>query len=193
MNATKQTFLWPVLVIGVALIVMPFAISLPSKASHGQSMINDFHPIMQPASVKTTADYYNQTFVPLRGVAIVGVQAAGEAPQLIAALAKPLHMSPLQVQQFLGSHFPAMAKLLGGLSPLVPIFTNVPPGLDHYKPLVDTMQANVTNYQKIASLPNFRLFTWFFVIPGVLLVLLGGLPLLLGRRQRPAAVPARAA
>lgn len=182
MNAAKRMFHWPVLVIGIALIVMPFAISLPSKASHGQSMIDNFRPIMQPANVKTTADYYNNTFVPLRQVAIVGQPAATEAPQLIAALGKQLHMSPAQVQQFLGAQFPAMAKLLGNLPQLTPIFANVPPGLDHYKPLVNTMQANVTNYREIDSLPNFRLFTWFFVVPGVLLLLIGAWPVLTRRR-----------
>lgn len=193
MNATKATLLWPVLVIGVVLIAMPFAISLPSRASHGQSMIDSFRPIMQPAAVKSTADYYNQTFVHLRPVAVIGTQAAGEAPKLVAALATQLHLTPTRVQQFLGSQFPAMATLLGGLPQLVPIFTNVGPGLDHYKPLVDTMQANVTNYHEIASLPNFRLFTWFFVIPGVLLVLLGSLALVSARQSRTAVKPAPAA
>jgi len=37
--------------------------------------------------------------------------------------------------------------------------------LADYKPLVDTMQANVSNYQQVDSLPNFRLFTWFFEVP----------------------------
>lgn len=46
------------------------------------------------------------------------------------------------------------------------------------------MQANVTNYQQVDSLPSFGLFTWFFVIPGILLVLLAGVPLLLGLRKR---------
>jgi len=41
-------------------------------------------------------------------------------------------------------------------------------------PLVTTMQANVGNYESINSLPSFRLFTWLFVIPGALLVLLAG-------------------
>ena len=77
-----------------------------------------------------------------------------------------------QVQQFLGADFPAMAKLLASFPQLVPVFTNVPPGLDVYKPLVTTMQENVHNYAQIDSLPNFNLFTWFFVIPGILLVLL---------------------
>jgi hypothetical protein len=68
--------LWPVLVIGILLIVMPFAISLPSKASAGQTMLNEFHPIMQPANVNTTVNYYYQTFVPLRAVADGGVRSS---------------------------------------------------------------------------------------------------------------------
>ncbi len=184
MKDRKQLFFWPVLVIGIALIVMPFAMSMPSKAGAGQTMLDNFRPIMQPASVSQTADYYNKTFVQLRPIAEAGPQLASEAPKLIAALAQQLNMSPDQVQQFLGSQFPAMAGLLGGLPQLVPVFANVPPGLDHYKPLVDVMQANVTNYQQVDSLPSFRLFTWFFVIPGILLVLLAGVPLLLGLRKR---------
>jgi hypothetical protein len=41
--------LWAVLVIGVVLIVAPLAISLPSKATSGQKMLDAFHPLMQPA------------------------------------------------------------------------------------------------------------------------------------------------
>ncbi len=189
----NRKVLWPILAIGVALIVMPFAISLPGKASAGQTMMDNFQPIMQPANVNTTVDYYNRTFVPLRPVAIGGVQAAAEVPQMIPALAKALHMTPAQVQQFLGTGFPAMAQLMANLPKLVPVFTKVPPGLDHYLPLVRTMQNNVGNYAKIDSLPNFRLFTWFFVIPGVLLVLLAGWPLVTERRLRPVVAPAPAA
>jgi hypothetical protein len=186
MRQTK-VFLWPILVIGIALIVLPFAISLPSKASHGQTMMDQFHPIMQPASVRTTVNYYDKTFVPLGAVAVGGDRAALELPGMIGALSKALHMTPTELQAFLGKNFPAMGALLGNLPKLVPIFTNVPPGLAHYKPLVGTMNANVDNYAKIDSLPNFRLFTWFFVIPGALLVLLAGWPLLATSRSRGAA------
>ncbi|MFH0917492.1 MAG: hypothetical protein V1912_13745 [bacterium] len=184
MNNRRLLFFWPVLVIGIALIVMPFAMSMPGKAGAGQTMLDNFRPIMQPDNVSKTADYYNNTFVNLRPIAEAGPQLASEAPNLFAALAQQLNMSPEQVQQFLGSQFPAMAGLLGGLPQLVPVFANVPPGLDHYKPLVDVMQANVTNYQQVDSLPSFRLFTWFFVIPGILLVLLAGVPLVMGLRKR---------
>jgi hypothetical protein len=61
-------------------------------------------------------------------------------------------------------------SLLGVMSNNVAIFQQVPAGLKHYEPLVTTMKANVANYNSADSLPNFRLFTWFFVIPGVLVV-----------------------
>jgi hypothetical protein len=184
MNDKRLLYFWPVLIIGIALIVMPFAMSMPTKAGAGQAMLDNFHPLMQPASVQKTADYYNNTFVKLRPIAEAGPQLAAEAPKLFAALAQQLKMSPAQVGQFLGSQFPAMAGLIGGLPQLVPVFAQVPPGLDHYKPLVDVMQANVSNYAQVNSLPSFRLFTWFFVIPGALLVLVSGVPLLAGLRKR---------
>lgn len=186
----SKRMMWPVLVIGIALIVLPLAMSLPTKAGDGENMLTSFHPIMQPASVHTTVDYYNNTFVPLRSVAVDGVQAAGETSALIGTFAAALHTTPANVQSLLGTNFPAMAKLLGGLPTLVPVFTAVPPGLDHYLPLVNTMKANVHNYAELDSLPDFRLFTWFFIVPGILLVLLAAIGLLADRRVKPAAVGA---
>jgi hypothetical protein len=166
--------LWPVLVIGVALIVAPLAISLPSKASAGQKMLNGFHPLMQPAAVATTVNYYDKTFTALGSVATGGVAASAEIPALFSGLAGALHMTQPQLAQFLSTSFPALAQLLEKFPQLVPVFKNVPPGLAWYKPLVDTMHAQVNNYAKVDSLPNFNLFTWFFIVPGILLVGLAG-------------------
>jgi len=47
-----------------------------------------------------------------------------------------------------------------------------------------TMKANVDNYAQVDSLPNFNLFTWFFVVPGVLLVILSLLGLGVFSRKR---------
>lgn len=166
--------LWPVLVIGLVLVVAPLAISLPSKASAGQKMLDSFHPIMQPAAVQSTVNYYYQTFTALGPVAVGGQVAAGEVPALFANLAGAMHMTQPQLARYLGTNFPAMAQLLEKFPQLVPVFKNVPPGLAWYKPLVTTMHDNVSNYAQIDSLPNFNLFTWFFVVPGILLALLGG-------------------
>jgi len=146
-----RKMLWPVLVIGILLIVMPFAFSMPSRTAAGDRMMSDFHPLMQPASVQKTANYYNTVFKPLGIVATQFTKAASD-PQMQTQL-KPL--MPM-------------------LQPVLPVFAQVNPGLDWYKPLVSTMQANVADYKSVNELPSFKLFTWFFVIPGILLILISG-------------------
>jgi hypothetical protein len=107
-------------------------------------------------------------------------------------------MTPAEVQQFLGQQFPAMARmlqslpqmsrdfggLLGVMSANVAVFQQVPAGLDHYKPLVTTMQGNVGTYASMAALPKMSLFPWFFIVPGILIVLGSGILLFGGWRPR---------
>jgi hypothetical protein len=174
--------LWPVLVIGVLLIVAPFAISLPSKASSGQKMLDSFNPIMKPAHVQQTADYYFNTFAKLRPVAEGAPVAASEIQPMMNMFAAAFHMTPAQVESVFASQFPAMSQLLTAFPSMTSVFKNVPPGLDFYKPLVTTMQANVNTYKDVDSLPNMNLFTWFFVIPGALLVILALLGLFGGSK-----------
>src|SRR5207248_2452376 len=111
-----------------------------------------------------------------------------DAARLVPLLAKALHMTPTQVRTLMTERLPALAAmlrnlpamqrdfggLLGTMQGNVDIFRQVPAGLTHYKPLVTTMQVNVDNYKQVNSLPSFRLFTWFFVVPGALLLLLAG-------------------
>jgi len=173
-----------IVVIGIVMIVAPFALAMPSKTSAGQKMLDSFHPLMQPAAVAKTADYYDHTFVNLGPLAKGAIPAASEIPSLINTLAGALHTTPAGVEAFLNSHFPAMAGLLLSFPSLVPLFERVASGLAYYRPLVQTMQANVTNYAKVDSLPNFNLFTWFFVVPGALITLLGVYSLLATSRRR---------
>src|SRR6266545_8296969 len=63
--AMNRKLLWAVLTIGLALVIAPLALSLPGKAAAGQRMMSGFQPIMQPAQVDKTAEYYNEVFVPL--------------------------------------------------------------------------------------------------------------------------------
>ena len=60
----NRKLLWAVLVVGLALVIGPFALGLPGKAAAGQRMLNNFQPIMQPRQVQITADYYDHVFVP---------------------------------------------------------------------------------------------------------------------------------
>jgi hypothetical protein len=158
---------------------------------------------MQPDQVKTTAYYYNQVFTPLGTVTPMmsaqnlhkfkaylngfgGMQT--DAAKLVPLLAQALHMTPAQVQALMSKQLPTMAAmlrnlpamqrdfggLLGTMNRNVGIFSQVPAGLRHYQPLVTTMQANVDNYRQVNSLPSFRLFAWFFIVPGALLMLIAG-------------------
>jgi hypothetical protein len=199
----NRKLLWAVLVVGLALVIAPLALGLPGKAAAGQRMMNGFQPIMQPDQVSTTARYYNDVFVPLGTVTptmstqnLAKFQAylkgfggmRTDAAKLVPLLAQALQMTPAQVQAMMATQLPSMAAmlqnlpamqrdfdaLLGTMQQNVDIFSQVPAGLAHYEPLVTTMQANVDNYKQVNSLPDFRLFTVFFVVPGALLILLAG-------------------
>jgi hypothetical protein len=177
------------LVVGIGLIAAPFAMSMFSRADKGATMVNDFRPIMQPANVQKTADYYNNTFVKLRPIALAmnaqTVATFNGYSKGITAMMQDLAKMPPAQQQALAQNYPAMAAMLKGLPQMqktlagftamiaanLDTFRNVPPGLDHYKPLVETMQANVGNYASVDAMPQMRFFPWFFIIPGILLVL----------------------
>ncbi|MGZ8694370.1 MAG: hypothetical protein ACXWYS_02905 [Gaiellaceae bacterium] len=199
----NRKILWAVLAIGLALVIAPLALGLPGKAAAGERMIDNFQPIMQPEQVATTARYYNDVFVPLGEVTPMmsaqnvarfqgylsgfgGLQT--DSAKLVPALAHAMHMTPAQGQAMMATQFPAMTATMKGLPAMqrdfnglletmganVGIFRQVPGGLAHYRPLVTTMQANVDNYDQVSSLPDFRLFTAFFVVPGGALILLAG-------------------
>jgi hypothetical protein len=167
----KRVMLWTLLVIGLGLIVAPVAMGMFDKTSKGEAMVNGFRPIMQPASVQKTTYYYDKVFTPLGPFSKMMPGVAADAQKLVPALAQALHMTPAQVQQMLQTRFPSMAAMLQSLPQAEQIFNQVPPGLAHYKPLVTTMNANVDNYAAVDSLPSMSLFPWFFIIPGILIVL----------------------
>lgn len=207
--------LWAVVVLGALLIAAPLVVGLPAKVSAGQEMMDEFRPLMQQSNVDKTAAYYDDVFVPLGDVVpaltaenmakfntyVQGFTAVGvDAEKLVPALAQGLDMTTEQVQTFMVAQFPAMTQMLQNLPTMkqdfadivalmeanVPIFEQVPGGLAHYGPLVATMQSNVDSYAKADSLPNMNLFTWFFVVFGALLIVIGGLGLFGSRAERAA-------
>jgi hypothetical protein len=165
----NRTWLWwGVLAIGAVLIAAPIALGLPGKAAAGQRMLDDFGPIMAPGQVQKTADYYHDVFVPLGRITPVFTEANADkfGGYLQGMRQAGIQIPPQAAQDFTG--------LVSTMKQAVPIARQVPAGLAHYRPLVDTMQGNVADFESVDSLPDFDLFTWFFVVPGILLVLLAG-------------------
>lgn len=202
---------WAVLAIGVFGVIAPFALGLPDKVSSGEQMMTAFEPIMDEENVQITSDYYYDVFVPLGDVApamsqenidrfnayLAGFDALGaDAEQMIPTLAAALGTSEEEAQQFMAAEFPAMMQtmqalpqmqedfgnLLGLMGANVAIFEQVPGGLAHYEPLVVTMEEQQENYDKAASMPDFRAFTWVFLIPGIALVVISLIALIGGRK-----------
>ncbi len=203
---------WAVLAIGAFGVIAPFALSLPDKVSGGEAMMSSFEPIMDEENVQITADYYYDVFVPLGEVApamsqdnidkfngyLAGFGALGEdGARIVPTIAGALNMSEADAGAFMATEFPAMTQMMAGLPQMqedftnllglmdanVEIFEQVPAGLDHYEPLVTTMQEQQVNYDKAASMPDFRAFTWVFLIPGIALVGLSVIALLGTRKD----------
>jgi hypothetical protein len=164
----RKALWWAVLLVGVAMIVAPLAMGLPGKSAAGNRMMGDFRPIMAADQVQKTANYYNNVFVPLGQITPVFSNANANKFQ---AYLQGMHDAGLQIPPAAAKDF---TQLVGMMKQAVPIAQQVPAGLQHYKPLVAAMQGNVDNFQQLDALPSFTLFTWFFMVPGILLVLLAG-------------------
>ena len=151
---------WGVLVIGVALIVAPLAMGLPGKSAAGERMINDFQPIMAPDQVQKTANYYYNVFVPLGQITPMYTNANATKFQnyLTGMQAAGLQIPPAAAKDF--------TQLVGSMKQAVPIASQVPAGLAHYKPLVTAMQGNVNDFDKLSSLPKFTPVHLVLRVPG---------------------------
>lgn len=148
-----------VFLVGIALVVVPFATGMFDRAPKGAQMITAFEPYMQPArltSYEQDVRQLNEGFT----------QAAGRGPGLLAphasaaAAQKQFEASDPQLVQF-NQQWPQVDSTLTGL--------------------LGTIQANRYNYEAVAALPRFRLFPWFFIVPGAILILLASIALALTR------------
>ncbi len=144
-------------VIGVALIVMPLAFNMFSRAPKGATMLDEFKPFMTPARL----DGFQ---LDIREVN-AGVHQA-ETSVASSLVGVPARASGLD-SRFASEYptFGAFAAQWGTINA-------------HMTALLDSVQGNLGNYQAVAALPSFTLFPWFFVVPGVLLLVLLGIYLL---------------
>jgi hypothetical protein len=133
-----------VAVVGVGLVAAPFAFGMFSKAPKGAVMIAGFAPYMTTSRL----DGYQRELAEIN--AGVRQTDTGAAAYLRAAGADP--------EGFDAAH-PAFAS-----------FDQQWPAIDSKMTgLMDEVQGNLGNYRAVAALPSFKLFPWFFVVPGVLI------------------------
>jgi hypothetical protein len=124
----------------------------------------------------------------------------------MARFATQMHMTPVQLQAYLGKHYPAMAQMLAALPEMqsrmggmvgtmsrdVAGFAQVSPALKHFQGLVAVMQRNVGNFAQANKFQPMGLLPWYFVAIGALLIVVSAGLLFAERRPaaRLAAIPA---
>ncbi|HMK61992.1 MAG TPA: hypothetical protein VK386_00110 [Acidimicrobiales bacterium] len=132
-----------VAMIGVGLMVAPLVFGMFSKAPKGAVMISAFKPYM---TVSRLDGYQDELSVIDAGV-----------HQTDTSVARSLDPASGGRQEF-DAAYPDFAS-----------FDRQWPAIDSKMTgLMDQVQANLGNYLAVAALPSFRLFPWFFVIPGAL-------------------------
>jgi hypothetical protein len=130
--------------IGVALVVMPIAFSMFNRAPKGAVMIDGFKPYMTAQRLNGYQDELRQIDAGVR-------QTETKVTAYLNGGTRNLSSFDRAYPDFASfdQQWPAIDSKMTGL--------------------MDQVQSNLGNYRAVAALPSFRLFPWFFVIPGVLI------------------------
>ncbi len=135
---------WVLVGLGVGLMVAPLVFQMFTRAPKGGEMIDSFRPMMTRERVQNVQGY----FVTLGGGE--GQLRVGAMPALVAAGGSV-------------DDFTAIANFS----------TEWPMIVSDFNPMIATMGDNVDNFQAVDAMPPFPMFPWFFVVPGVLILICG--------------------
>jgi hypothetical protein len=148
-----------VAVVGLGLVVAPFAFDMFSRAPKGAVMISGFKPYMTAERLHGYQSELSEINSGVRETdtsVATYLQSAGADHGGFAAA----HPGFVAFDQ----EWPAIDSTMTGL--------------------MDEVQQNIGNYHAVAALPSFRLFPWFFVVPGVLIAGVASVTLLWPIRWR---------
>ncbi|MEY2505331.1 MAG: hypothetical protein QOG27_1611 [Verrucomicrobiota bacterium] len=147
--------------IGAALAIAPLAFGMFDRGPKGAQLMAEFKPFMTDARLSGFQRH------------IADIDAA--VRETAGPVARRLEGRGAAAHERFDRRFTGFAEFRRAWGPIHA----------DMKDLLDTIQANTVNYQAVVALPSFKLFPWFFVIPGALVALLA-LAALLAARLRPA-------
>lgn len=172
MRTIRQVALALVFLLGVGLIIFPLADGMPKKTQGVDNVQNTFRDGMSVEGLKTSRDD------------LVTMQAMLKQlkTETIPQLAARNNQTPDQFMVLLGA-FPAVKKGLTEVDTIMPRFEAV----------VGTMEAQGENFRKAdeiptADVPNTAV-TYTFLIPGIILAVVGGAGLFFSIRGRRSVIP----
>lgn len=145
------------LLIGIGMIAAPAVFQMFDRAPLGGEMIDEFEPYMTIEKVETFRGYLDE-------IDAANLESVDELRDGLIAV------GAVDDDSF-DTTFVSIANL-----------NEQWPGIqDDMGDLIDRMEANLDNYAAVAALPPFPMFPWFFVIPGLLIVVAAAVALFLRR------------
>ncbi|ABG99148.1 conserved hypothetical protein (plasmid) [Rhodococcus jostii RHA1] len=163
-NRLSRTALAVSVVVGLVFVVAPLVLAVPAKAKAVDELTAAFGPVFTDAGVAAVRS----------DMTVIAKMADQLQTQTVPALASALKMDSTQFQDFMGQNYPDVATGMGQLNEILPRF----------EALVAGMENNVDTFQLAASIPTAdqatTTLTWWFIIPGIALILLGGIGLFTG-------------
>ncbi|NMM35796.1 MAG: hypothetical protein HHJ13_17735 [Phycicoccus sp.] len=150
------------LVVGLLLLVVPLALSLPGKAADADQLNANLKPIYTQALVDNAKG----------GLATIGAMGTEMGTTMLPALATQLKMTPEQLQTFLGANFPATAQAL----------QTMPASLERFNGLVKVFDNNLSNYETLKPVGLARLIL-ILMVSGGLVAALGAVSIVTARRE----------
>lgn len=138
--------------LGVGLLAAPMMFQMFTRAPGGSEMIGDFESLMTTERVSQIQGYF-----------LVLGSAEGD-----------LRRQVVPAWQDAEAADPETLAVLTEFSQDWPTISN------QMAPMIGTMADNVDNFAAVVALPDFALFPWFFVIPGVMVLGVA----MVDRRQR---------
>jgi hypothetical protein len=159
-SGARRRALVALAVIGIALAAAPVIFEMFDRGPLGAAMMDEFAPFMTDARLNGFQRHIRDIDAAVR-------EADGAVAVVLAGRGTAAH------RRF-DRRFPGFAQFARDWPPINADMTG----------LLDTIQANAGNYRAVAALPSFRIFPWFFVVPGAIVALLALLGLL-ARRSWP--------
>jgi hypothetical protein len=155
-------------VVGGLLVVVPFALSLPTKAADADQMNENLKPVYTQ-ELLTGAE---------QSLAVVGAMGTQMTDEMLPALGAQLGMDEATLQAFLGDNMPALAGVIEGM----------PEAMGRFTALVETFGTHLEDYLVLTEVA-FVPIVWTLIVGGAI-ALAGALWALFAAGRRPAALEA---
>jgi hypothetical protein len=149
-------------VVGLLLVVLPVALSLPGKAGDADQLNANLKPVYTKALVTNATG----------ALGTIGAMGKEMQTSMLPALAVQLKMSPTELQTFLGTNFPATAKAL----------QTMPASMERFNGLVKVFDKNLANYDTLKPVGLARLI-FLMMLAGGLVAVLGAVAIVTGRKE----------